>query len=103
MLCENDAVIRRCENVASESKTRKKQARTRSLRVVNEQSEPVFDAVLLSAVVLTGSAAGFAEFLLRRLMENVTNVVGSVLNRFSRRRLPPAIPTKSHGSEAPPA
>ncbi|PMW96793.1 hypothetical protein C1X59_23690 [Pseudomonas sp. FW215-R2] len=39
------------ENVASEGKTRQKQAWKRSLRVVNEHSEPVFNAGLPSAVV----------------------------------------------------
>jgi hypothetical protein len=42
---ENDQ-HRPCENVASEGKTRQKQARKRSLRVVNEHSEPVFNAGL---------------------------------------------------------
>ncbi|PMZ04743.1 hypothetical protein C1Y08_07020 [Pseudomonas sp. FW306-02-F02-AA] len=47
---------RPCENVASEGKTRQKQARKRSLRVVNEHSEPVFNAGLSSAVVFTRPA-----------------------------------------------
>nr|WP_256674811.1 DUF2946 domain-containing protein [Pseudomonas sp. LD120] len=48
------------ENVASEDKTRQKQARTRSLLTVNEQSEPVFNAGLSNAVVFTlpGSQPG---------------------------------------------
>ena len=40
-------------SVASEGKTRQKQARTRSLRAVNEQSEPVFNAGLPSAAAST--------------------------------------------------
>src|SRR5450830_819975 len=43
----------RRESVASEGKTRKKQARKRSLLAVNEHSEPVFDAGLPSAVAFT--------------------------------------------------
>ncbi|KAB0515521.1 hypothetical protein F7R05_06585 [Pseudomonas koreensis] len=46
---------RRCESVASEGKTRQKQARKRSLLVVNEHSEPVFNAVFPSAVAFTVS------------------------------------------------
>jgi hypothetical protein len=37
------------ESVASEGSARKKQARTGSLRVVNDPSEPVFDAAISSA------------------------------------------------------
>lgn len=57
---ENPHHARLGENVASEDKTRQKQARTRSLLTVNEQSEPVFNAGLSNAVVFTlpGSQPG---------------------------------------------
>ncbi|PYD04306.1 hypothetical protein DND90_08185 [Pseudomonas syringae pv. maculicola] len=40
-----------CKNVTSEGKTRQKQAKKRSLGVLNEHFSPVFNAVLPSAVV----------------------------------------------------
>ncbi|PYD13025.1 hypothetical protein DND47_20855 [Pseudomonas syringae pv. syringae] len=42
-----------CKNVTSEGKTRQKQAKKRSLGVLNEHFSPVFNAVLPSAVVFT--------------------------------------------------
>ncbi|AVO56294.1 hypothetical protein C7A17_14010 [Ectopseudomonas mendocina] len=47
------APFRPCENVASEGQARQKQAKKRSLRFVNEHSEPVFNAAWPSAVVFT--------------------------------------------------
>ncbi|WP_419179357.1 hypothetical protein, partial [Pseudomonas savastanoi] len=49
-----------CKNVTSEGKTRQKQAKKRSLGVLNEHFSPVFNAVLPSAVVFTQSGPGAA-------------------------------------------
>ncbi|PKM23814.1 MAG: hypothetical protein CVV09_18705 [Gammaproteobacteria bacterium HGW-Gammaproteobacteria-13] len=53
-----DRVNRPLKNVAEAGKTRQKQARKRSLRVVNEHSEPVFNAVLPTQVVFQRPVIG---------------------------------------------
>ncbi|PYD90344.1 hypothetical protein EZZ79_02505 [Pseudomonas syringae] len=52
---------RLCKNVTSEGKTRQKQAKKRSLGVLNEHFSPVFNAVLPSAVVFTQSGKDAAR------------------------------------------
>ncbi|AWM92520.1 hypothetical protein DJ564_17700 [Pseudomonas sp. 31-12] len=52
-----------CENVASRGRTRQKIGKKRpgsrpTLRVVNEHSEPVFNAIMPSALVFTHSTPG---------------------------------------------
>nr|WP_298147737.1 hypothetical protein [uncultured Pseudomonas sp.] len=51
------------ENVGEAAETRQKQARTRSLRGVNEQSEPVFNAVSATQVVFQQPASDIGDSL----------------------------------------
>jgi hypothetical protein len=44
-------LTRPLKNVGEAASARRKQARTRSLRVVNEHSEPVFNAAMATQVV----------------------------------------------------
>ena len=54
---DSPAISRPLKNVGEAGKTRQKQARKRSLRAVNEHSEPVFNAVLPTQVVFQRPAS----------------------------------------------
>ncbi|WP_137818672.1 acyl-CoA synthetase family protein [Pseudomonas sp. 2FG] len=64
-----------CGSVASEDEARQKQARPRSLRAVNEQAEPVFNAASCAKPAVASAAPDFAwvasPALLKRMGDNL--------------------------------
>ena len=94
------ATNRPLKNVGEAGKTRQKQARKRSLRAVNEHSEPVFNAVLPTQVVFqrpakpsgTNAALARAAYLLAVLIGSygviwtLTECIAVALSRLGLER-----------------
>nr|WP_298114737.1 di-heme oxidoredictase family protein [uncultured Pseudomonas sp.] len=70
----NGGDSRPLENVGEAAETRQKQARKRSLRAVNEHSEPVFNAVSATQVVLQQPASEVSDNILASILFYTRNL-----------------------------